>query len=121
MSNPLAGIGVKRGMDGFDQIAFQERHVLASGEFNNDLESIRCAAVEQYTRSVVCEHTRIGPDKSAHSFNNGIDLGVVGDLKTYPPACGGGINAEIAQRLGSDATVWYDNLHFGVGDQLRQE
>ena len=52
MSNPLAGISVKRGMDGLDQIAFQERHVVASGEFNNDLKSIRCALLSTGTLGV---------------------------------------------------------------------
>jgi hypothetical protein len=64
MSNTLARISIKRSVDGLYQITFDERrYVVPSGESNNDLEPVRCcAAVEQYTRGGVGEHTRIGPD-----------------------------------------------------------
>jgi hypothetical protein len=123
LSNLLGGMSVKRGVDGFDQIAFdQRRRVVASRQSNNDLELIRCATVEQHTRGRVCKHARIGPDKTTHLFNCGIEIGVVCNLKTYL-ACmwRGRINAEITQGLTPDAAVWHDHLHFVVGDQLCPE
>jgi hypothetical protein len=79
MSHLLVGISVECGMDGFDQIAFDERRdVVIRGELNDDVEGTPCrAAVEQHSRDGVCHHTRSGPDKTTHPFNSGIEFGSI--------------------------------------------
>jgi hypothetical protein len=123
VSHWLVKIKVKRGVGGFDQIAFDERrHIVGGAEANNDLKRVGGAAVEQHARGRVDEHAPIGLDKTTHLFNRRIEIGVVCNLKTYLPGMWRrGINAEISQGLAPDATVWHEQLHFVVGDQLRPE
>jgi hypothetical protein len=78
LSDLLAALGLERLVDGLDQITFYERRAVLSGECNNDLERVLCrAAVEQYARGGVRQHTPIGHDKTTHLFNRAIEVGVV--------------------------------------------
>src|SRR5215475_1692757 len=124
MNGELTGISFQLGVDALDQIAFHDRyHVVGSGECNNDFERILWrSAVEQDARHRVGEHTRLCFDKRAYPFHCLIELGILCNGKPHLAGMRwGGINAEIAQRLAPDSTVWHDYLDLVVGHQLRPE